>query len=153
MKLSTTLLFGAASLIAPALGDALPAYLQMYALNKTNRAQIGCINGYGNFTTEEDCGIFRVVNNASGFGAIYGYAPCSAAGGVLDCWTNTKPLTTDFFGISSELYLPGTGFDYSIAAVGDGPLDPYGMFGWGVPLHIGDAASILLEIVVTSVTG
>jgi len=78
------------TLAAPAMADysagesALPATVEFYVLEAG--AQVGCVNGYGNFTTDvQYCFPFRAFAAADGFQQLWSYDYCTADG-VLDCY-------------------------------------------------------------------
>ena len=81
----------------PSGGSSLPRTLELFVYQGST--QIGCVNGYGNFTANlQWCLPFntRADSDGSGYAGLVGYESCSATG-VLDCYQTTAAVDTQFY--------------------------------------------------------
>lgn len=81
----------------PTGGSTLPLTLELFVYQGST--QIGCINGYGNFTADlQWCLPFNTGadTDGSGYASLRGYDACSATS-VLDCYETTAAVDTQFY--------------------------------------------------------
>ena len=148
-SLTTTFL----ALLVPLVNSAaLPSTVELFAYDSTN-TQLGCINGYGNFTRNQIwCYPFRVfpVTTGSSDANVQGYAKCTVAAGVLDCSSGGIPL-----GVFTE-----TGADLAVKVMTTSSTSfsiksfPAASDNVGVPLIVGSGGTYKqLKLQVKSVSG
>jgi len=112
--------------------------------------QIGCVNGYGNFTTDLIwCYPFRSFTSTGDYSTLDGYAPCSASTGTLVCYEVTAAADTQFYVSDGNLAIGDTGTttSFSVNSI------PATTDNVGVPLLVGSGGAIQVTLLVDSVQG
>lgn len=81
-------------------GAALPGTQEFFVYEGST--QIGCVNGYGNFTANlQWCLPFRAFTTTDSYATLQGYEQCSTSTGNLVCYKVTAAADTQFYVIRS----------------------------------------------------